>query len=360
MADSHPTEKQVLQDSIIIHKELSLLYPDKHKHLKEQIEAHVQLEQYEEAELLLEKLHLMLLQQGLRKDAQEAERIRKYLSQKKHSQRYYTKPFLHLGEGTLIEKAFHPSRQIHLDEGDYLIRFGEQEKQLYIVLQGELAVWSRDKNSHKYFEHTLRDGEVAGEIAFLNDTPRNADVIACKPSTVLAIPYKEVMKLFIEDPMIEKSLREESNSRQVQVAMKKSVSLLNLPNHLQRIMAEEGKFYFGNELERLYQSGEPIQTIDLICEGHLRLVGEHRDGSSMILNSLKSGSLIGCSAIIPNMSTLYSADVVCMNQVTLVRFPLPLVRKMTELNPRLYQAMLHHAEQEQGNLLQTIHTETQS
>ena len=353
------TKKDILMDSIIIHRELSLLYPDRHKYLQQQIEAHLQLEQYEEAEILLEKLHLLLMQQGLKKDAQEAERIRKYLSQKKHTHHYYSAPFLRLATGSLIEKMFNINQQVHLDEGEYLIHYGDDTKQLYVVVEGELAVWSRDNNGKKFFEHTLRDGEVAGETAFLNDTPRNADIIACKPSVVQAIPYKEVMKLFLEDPMIESSLREESNTRRVQNEMKKNSALQNLPNHLQRIMAEEGEFFYGKQLERLYPSGSPIQTIDLICDGYLRLVGEQGDGSSLILNSLKTGSLIGCSAVTPHMDNNYSADVVCMSDITLVRFPLVMVAKMTELNPRLHQALRNHAEYEQGNLLQTIHTGSQ-
>ncbi len=347
-------EKEALKDSIKTHKHLFTLYPHEYQYLQRQIEALLQLHDYDEAELLLEQLHALLLRQGLKGSAEEIENIREHLSQTKHVHQYYSAPFLNLATSSLIEKVFHQNRQIEIAEGDYLMQYGEKTTQLFIILDGELAVWSRDKHNNKHFEHTLRTGEIVGELAFLDGTPRNADVIATKNSRLLAIPSKDVFKLFLDDPRIESSLREEANVRRIQVELKKNDALTHLPNHLQRIIAEKGQFIHHKSLERIHQSEQPIESIELICEGYLRLVGETDDGSSIILNSLKTGSLIGCSALIINMNDNYSADVVCISDVTLVRFPLSLFVKMMEINPRLHHALQKQAELERGSLLHTI------
>jgi CRP-like cAMP-binding protein len=54
------------------------------------------------------------------------------------------------------------------------------------------------------------------------------------------------------------------------------------------------------------------------------------------------------------MDKHYTANVVSMSDVTLIRFPLAFFHKVLEANPRLYLAILKHAELERGSLLQKI------
>ncbi|MDX8387700.1 MAG: cyclic nucleotide-binding domain-containing protein [Ghiorsea sp.] len=358
MSDLSPEEDANLRHCLAMHKEMFALYPRKPKYLQHQIEILLQLKEIEAAELLLDQLQILLRNSGLEEDARKAEHIRSHLSLKRHGSQYYSTPFLHLASGSWLSRLFKPKRHFNYNEGEYLIHFGEQETQMFIVLKGEFAVWGRDSLGKKQFMHILRAGEVIGELAFLDGTSRNADVIACKKSKVLAIPEKAILKLFLDNPKVEKTLRAEATTRKIQTDIKKNKAFSKLPHHLQRLLAAKGKYLHLQPVERLCESGKPIEYIDLICEGHIRLVGEHSDGTSLLLNSLSVGNLLGISAVLPHMEKVYSSDYVSVNEATLIRFPLRTFANIVDVNPRLYQALLHQAESARGSLMKTLHTQT--
>ena len=346
--------KSAFQHCAAMYKQLYSIYPKEHEHLQHQIEALIKLGEHASAELLLDQLQALLQSRHATNAAQQVESIRRHISQTKHSHQYYATPFLHLASRTLLQKLFRSHTRIQCKEGQHLMRYGDTDKQMYIVLSGELAVWSHDISGKKYFEHTLRAGEVIGELAFLDNTPRNADVLACCDCSLLAIPAHAVYKLFMNDPKVEAALRQEADVRKIQVALKCSPTLVKLPHHLQRILAKEAHVVHNSSLERIYCSGDKIQSIDLICDGSVNFISEHRDGSSLMLHVLKTGDLIGCSSIIPQMNQTYSADVVSMNNLTRIKFPLDCIQKACDLNARLYRSILQQAEAERDNLLRHL------
>ncbi len=343
--------KSAFQHCAAMYKQLYSIYPQEHEHLQRQIEALIQLGEHGAAELLLDQLQALLQSHHASNAAQQVESIRRHISQTKHIHHYYATPFLHLASTTLLQKFLRNHTRIQCKEGQHLMRYGDTDKQMYIVLSGELAVWSHDVSGKKYFEHTLRAGEVIGELAFLDNTPRNADVLACCDCSLLAIPAHAVYKLFMNDPKIESTLRQEAEIRKIQVAMKCNSAFTKLPHHLQRILAKEAHVLHNAPLERIYCSNERIESIDLICDGNVNFISEHRDGSSLMLHVLKTGDLIGSSAIIPHMNQAYSADVVSMNTLTRIKFPLDCIKKACDLNARLYRSILQQAETERDKLL---------
>ena len=346
--------QSAFQHCAAMYKQLYSIYPQEHEHLQRQIEALIQLGEHGAAELLLDQLQALLQSRHATNAAQQVENIRRHISQTKHINQYYATPFLHLASTTLLQKFMRNHTRIQCKEGQHLMRYGDTDKQMYIVLSGELAVWSHDVSGKKYFEHTLRAGEVIGELAFLDNTPRNADVLACCDCSLLAIPAHAVYKLFMDDPKIESTLRQEAEIRKIQVAIKCNPAFAKLPHHLQRILAKEAHTLRNGSLERIYCSNEKIQSIDLICDGSVNFISEHRDGSSLMLHVLKTGDLIGCSAIIPQMNQTYSADVVSMNDLTRIKFPLDCIKKACDLNAHLYRLMLQQAETERDDLLRYV------
>ena len=347
---------EALQHRLAMYQQLSAAYPLEYKHLQKQVEIFILLERFDDAELLLLQLQNTLINRGLTNEAKKAADIRNHINKELLCNQLYSTPFLHLASSTFLEKAFRKHRRIELEEGDYLIRYGAHDTQMFILISGELAVWSRDEEGNKHFEHTMQVGEVVGELAFLDNTPRTADVIVCKKSTLLAIPSDAVLKLFMENPDIEEALQKSATARKVQMALKKNSAMMKLPKDVLSLLAKQGKFIHFNALERIYPCEQTIQTIDLITQGYVRLVGELGDGTSLILNSLKQGTLLGCSAAIPHMERKYTTDIVSMDKTTLIQFPLAFFQKIMATNPRLYQAVLQCAELEQNTLMQTVHT----
>jgi len=347
-------ERSALQHRLAMYQQLTAMYPMEHKHLQKQAEVLMLLESIDEAELILMQLQNKLISLGLHDKAKKTEHIRQHINKEKLCKQLYSTPFLHLASSNFLEKAFRTHRRLELVEGDYLIRYGAHETQMFILVQGELAVWSRDQHGKKHFEHTMQAGEVIGELAFLDNTPRSADVMACKESVVLAIPSAAALKLFIENPAVEQALRRSATTRKIQMDIKKNSELAKLSQDIQALLARHGSYKQFTTLERMYQNEENIETIDLICDGYVRLVGELKDGSSIMLNSLKAGSLLGCSAALPHMKKQYLADMVSMGNTTIIQFPLDFFSKVMKTSPKLHQTVMAQAELEHGNLLQTF------
>ncbi|MDQ7004804.1 MAG: cyclic nucleotide-binding domain-containing protein [Ghiorsea sp.] len=351
-------EKSTLEHRLAMYQQLTIMCSKDQKHLQKQAELLMLLGLVDEAELILIQLQNKLASLGLHDEAKKAKHIRQHINKEKLCEQLYATPFLHLASSSFLEKAFRIHRRLELIEGDYLIRHGEHETQMFILIQGELVVWSRDQHGRKHFEHTMQEGEVIGELAFLSNTPRSADVIASQASVVLTIPSAAVLKLFIDNPAVEQALRRSATARKIQMDIKKNAQLAKLPQDIQALLARHGHYKRFSALERIYQSKQNIETIDLVCAGYVRLIGELNDGRSIILNSLKVGSLLGCSATLPHMKKQYLADMVSMDETTVIRFPLNFFAKVMKTSPKLQNIVIAQAKLEHEDLLQTFSTQS--
>ena len=70
---------------------------------------------------------------------------------------------------------------------DVLIREGDTTSHLYILVSGELEVFTGKENGRELVYNTLRPGEYFGELS-LDGNPRSASVRAIAPSRCLVIP----------------------------------------------------------------------------------------------------------------------------------------------------------------------------
>jgi len=83
-----------------------------------------------------------------------------------------------------------------LPAGSVLIRQGEPIDELFVVLDGVLAV--RTGETGDAVIARLRAGEVVGEMSLVDSKPPSASVCAIEPSAVLAVP-KVVLKAKIDE-----------------------------------------------------------------------------------------------------------------------------------------------------------------
>ena len=85
-----------------------------------------------------------------------------------------------------------------LKENEILIKQDSEDQTIYILIDGSLEI-KRDGT----FIRKVEEGEVIGELAYLGQFKRSADVIASTPCSVLEIPV-DVLKNELEalDPWI--------------------------------------------------------------------------------------------------------------------------------------------------------------
>jgi CRP/FNR family cyclic AMP-dependent transcriptional regulator len=85
----------------------------------------------------------------------------------------------------------------HLNPRDVLIQEGTAATSVFLVLEGVLSVVARAAGNKEVAR--LRSGEIVGEMSFVDSRPPSATVQAVEPSSVLAIPRRDLEARLFQD-----------------------------------------------------------------------------------------------------------------------------------------------------------------
>ncbi|MEK8023313.1 MAG: cyclic nucleotide-binding domain-containing protein [Candidatus Hydrogenedentota bacterium] len=97
-----------------------------------------------------------------------------------------------------IQWLFANSTELALEPGTHLITEGEDVHALYIVLQGYLAVFIESAGHGQVA--ALGQGEMVGEMSFLEQKKAAASVKAVEPASVRVLPFLEIEKRIESTP----------------------------------------------------------------------------------------------------------------------------------------------------------------
>lgn len=93
--------------------------------------------------------------------------------------------------------------ELHLIRGDVLFNEGDPPESLYLVLRGRLAIAITNPIDRRESVVALMEsGDLLGEMGMLDNGPRSASARALEPTTVLAIPYDGILRMFEENPKL--------------------------------------------------------------------------------------------------------------------------------------------------------------
>lgn len=87
-------------------------------------------------------------------------------------------------------------------DGEVLVTEGESNSHLYIPLSGKIAIVKRDEHGEPRVLHTLRPGELAGELSFMDGEPRYANLVASGPTRVLVLDRPRFETLLLSHPVV--------------------------------------------------------------------------------------------------------------------------------------------------------------
>ncbi|MDP9303759.1 MAG: cyclic nucleotide-binding domain-containing protein [Actinomycetota bacterium] len=87
--------------------------------------------------------------------------------------------------------------EISFNEGEWVLRRGQTEVGLYVIVDGEVGVLLNDEELA-----VLSKGSFFGEISALLDEPTVADVIARTPLRCLFVPADQVEGFLLANPRV--------------------------------------------------------------------------------------------------------------------------------------------------------------
>ena len=89
-----------------------------------------------------------------------------------------------------------------LSDGDFLIQQGDKDDTLHILLKGKLEVVRSTGAGETASLAILRDGELAGELSFIDGEPHTVALRALCDCAVLSLGRKEFEKIIDTHPQL--------------------------------------------------------------------------------------------------------------------------------------------------------------
>jgi hypothetical protein len=93
------------------------------------------------------------------------------------------------------------ARLVRYQAGDLIIRKGDTDKTLYVIIDGQVRVWDRTEEGRGRLLNYHGSGDFVGELAFLEDKPRAANVDMITDSELVAFD-REGFERILQHPQI--------------------------------------------------------------------------------------------------------------------------------------------------------------
>jgi CRP/FNR family transcriptional regulator, cyclic AMP receptor protein len=92
------------------------------------------------------------------------------------------------------------SRRQDLRRGDIVFREGDEPDKLYVVVDGRIAISRRSVDGRESVVALMEEGDLFGEMGFFLPRGRSAEARALEPSTLLAVSFDPVRKIYEDRP----------------------------------------------------------------------------------------------------------------------------------------------------------------
>jgi CRP-like cAMP-binding protein len=89
-----------------------------------------------------------------------------------------------------------------LSDGDVLVREGGADNHLHVVASGTLGVVRSAGGGDQVTIATLKAGDLAGELGFVDGTQRHASLVAIGPTRVVALEREQLESLLETHPVV--------------------------------------------------------------------------------------------------------------------------------------------------------------
>jgi CRP/FNR family cyclic AMP-dependent transcriptional regulator len=90
----------------------------------------------------------------------------------------------------------------HLRRHDILFEEGDSASELFLVQAGRIAIANKSADGRESVVALMEPGDLFGEISLFDGLGRSAAARALEESTVLAVRYEDVRRMFDEDPTL--------------------------------------------------------------------------------------------------------------------------------------------------------------
>ena len=244
----------------------------------------------------------------------------------------------------------------NLNPGETLFSSGNVNRSLFVVLQGSVKIFGKDKEQRDTHLATLDQGALFGEFALFGRVNRHLAVLADQAVQILEIPREIILKLAKHRPQLTQSLKELFKQRILESALAR-VPLFSqmqpearkeIVAHFQGLRAKQGL--------TIVREGEPGDSMYFIVSGkvgvYTSLVEDHDNNGDdaeeeLLLATLKSGDFFGEQALVTDEAR--SATVIALSDVNLLKLSKEALDTVINEHPWIESALQIEAFQHRMN-----------
>ena len=320
-----------LQHKEVLYLQMVDLYPSESKYLRRLVELLLQLGKESEAIDRMRQLESLYKKNGENHSAESLKNLRRNLSlvDEGHST---INPFLSGIKPEAIQMLMKDAKQLHLDENELLIRQGDTDDSMYIVLDGDLAVLvNYQKQADAVLIHMLNEGDIIGEMAFLEGNARSASVIANTKASVLKLSSRRVLLCLLKFPEVGDYLRQESEFRRRLTAINSNTTLAKLPDDAKSDLALYANIVRYPPFSVVCHAEEKLAWVGIMISGLMRIVAEDFSGNSHVLEPIKPGEMVADMAAF--QESAITGDIVTVSETDILQVQIEEFRAVMNKNP---------------------------
>ena len=212
----------------------------------------------------------------------------------------------------LIRRIGDLVQELVFDEGSTLMRQGEPGDDLFVVLQGRLAVLVEGDDGVARRVDEVHTHDVVGEMALLTRQPRTATVVATERTRVLRITREGFEQIAQSDPQavhgfMRRVLR---RLRRTQLAKVLTQLLDTIDDHVVREIEHKAHWLHVPSGTRLFSQHEPADSMFVVVNGRLRISQRSAGDADVVIEEAGHGRLIGDVAVLTGGLHTFSAEAI--------------------------------------------------
>jgi len=122
-----------------------------------------------------------------------------------------------------------------LKDGEVLLREGQSDSNLYVVVSGEVAVSKQDEGDKWTILHALVPGDFVGELSFMDNEPRFAALRAVGTTRVFSLNREKFETLVDSHPRIVYKVMRAIMRVVHSIQRRLSMNLVELQNYIYKV-----------------------------------------------------------------------------------------------------------------------------
>ncbi len=182
--------------------------------------------------------------------------------------------------------------------GGVIVHEGEEGDSLFVITEGEVDVYKKDKKGKQVWLNSLGEGDFFGEFAFFAETRRRTTVRAKTEAEVQEVSRADLDEIVKGHPRVSTVLVEFYKARVLDTILAMSPLFRSLTPGQRDALLDRFELMIAPEGEVIIREGEVGDTLYIIKSGEVEVSKRGETGERIVLARLKEGDFFGEVALI--------------------------------------------------------------